>query len=96
MSSKDCLFVMSVGGGDKKLRVSENLVDAIDFAVSVGANVTGIVGREGGYLKSVTGKCIVVPTVDPNGITFQVEGFQALVSHPNLKPKKAKWESMPS
>src|SRR5580658_8638862 len=46
---KDALFIMSVGGGDLERDISPNLVSAIQLAQDVGARVTGIVGRDGGY-----------------------------------------------
>ena len=49
LNSKDCLFILSVGGGNKERNVSTNLIEAIDLAKEVGAKVTGIVGRDGGY-----------------------------------------------
>ena len=32
LSAKDCLFILSVGGGDKEKNVSLNLIEAIDLA----------------------------------------------------------------
>src|SRR5580658_3681529 len=49
LGSKDCLFILSVGGGDLERDISPNLVSAIQLAQDVGARVTGIVGRDGGY-----------------------------------------------
>ena len=43
LNSKDCLFILSVGGGDKEKNVSPNLIEAIELAREVGARVTGIV-----------------------------------------------------
>jgi D-sedoheptulose 7-phosphate isomerase len=96
LNSKDCLFILSVGGGNKEKNVSPNLVEAIDFAQSVGAEITGIVGRDGGYTKKHSQSCIVIPTVNPNSVTPHAESFQTviwhlLVSHPNLKSNTTKW-----
>jgi D-sedoheptulose 7-phosphate isomerase len=96
LNNKDCLFILSVGGGDKEKNVSPNLVEAIDYARSVGAEITGIVGRDGGYTKNHSPSCIVVPTVNVNSVTPHSESFQAiiwhlLVSHPNLKANSTKW-----
>ena len=49
LNSKDCLFILSVGGGFKDRNVSANLIEAINLAKQVGARVTGIVGRDDGY-----------------------------------------------
>ena len=66
LNSKDCLFILSVGGGNKEKNVSPNLIDAIDLAKSVGARVTGIVGRDGGYTAENADICLIVPTVNPS------------------------------
>jgi D-sedoheptulose 7-phosphate isomerase len=95
-NSKDCLFILSVGGGDKIKNVSPNLIKAIDLAKEVGARVTGIVGRDGGYTAINANVCLIVPTVNPDTVTPHAESFQAviwhlLVSHPNLKTNSTKW-----
>jgi D-sedoheptulose 7-phosphate isomerase len=99
INSKDCVFVLSVGGGDRDLHISENLVAAMDLAKHVGAQVVGIAGRDGGYLAQVADACIVVPTISKANVTTQVEGFQALlwhliVCHPVLESATPKWESV--
>jgi D-sedoheptulose 7-phosphate isomerase len=96
ISSKDCLFILSVGGGDKEKNVSPNLIEAIDLAKEVGARVTGIVGRDGGYTAQNADVCLVVPTVNPGTVTPHSESFQTviwhlIVSHPKLKSNPTKW-----
>ena len=96
LNSKDCLFILSVGGGNKQKNVSPNLIDAIDLAKSVGARVTGIVGRDGGYTAENADICLIVPTVNPSTVTPHSESFQTviwhlLVSHPKLKANPTKW-----
>ena len=96
LNAKDCLFVLSVGGGNKDKNVSPNLMEAIDLAKQVGARVTGIVGRDGGYTAQNADICLVVPTVNPSTVTPHSESFQAviwhlLVSHPKLKSNPTKW-----
>ena len=96
LNSKDCLFILSVGGGDKDKNVSPNLIEAIDLAKEVGARVTGIVGRDGGYTALNANVCLIVPTVNPDTVTPHTESFQAiiwhlLVSHPKLKTNSTKW-----
>ena len=96
LNSKDCLFILSVGGGDKDKNVSPNLIEAIDLAKEVGARVTGIVGRDGGYTALNANVCLIVPTVHPDTVTPHAESFQAviwhlLVSHPKLKTNSTKW-----
>jgi len=98
LSRKDALFVMSVGGGNLEKNISTNLVEAIKHAKMVGARVTGIVGRDGGYTAQAADVCVIIPTVNPDTITPHSEAFQAviwhlLVSHPLLKASQTKWES---
>ena len=96
ITSKDCLFILSVGGGNKEKNVSPNLIEAIDLAKEVGARVTGIVGRDGGYTAKNADVCLVVPTVNTNTVTPHSESFQTviwhlMVSHPKLKSNPTKW-----
>ena len=99
LSAGDALFVMSVGGGDLQRNISPNLVYAIQLAKKVGAKVTGIVGRDGGYTAQAADACVIVPTVSTETLTPHTEAFQAviwhlLVSHPLLQERQAKWESV--
>ena len=94
----DLVFVLSVGGGDMEKNISPNLVAALKFAKQVGAMVTGIVGRDGGFTAQVADACVIVPTVNPESVTPHSEALQAviwhlLVSHPRLKSNSTKWES---
>jgi D-sedoheptulose 7-phosphate isomerase len=96
LNSKDCLFILSVGGGDKQHGVSANLCDAIDYGKSVGAKITGIVGRDGGHTARNADVCLVVPTVNtatvtPHSESFQVVIWHLMVSHPDLKSNPTKW-----
>jgi D-sedoheptulose 7-phosphate isomerase len=96
LTTKDCLFILSVGGGDKEKNVSPNLIEAIDLAKEVGARVTGIVGRDGGYTAENADVCLVVPTVNRGTVTPHSESFQTviwhlMVSHPKLKSNSTKW-----
>ena len=98
LGPKDALFILSVGGGDLEKNISPNLVEALKLAKTVGAKVTGIVGRDGGYTAKVADVCVIIPTVNPETITPHSEAFQAvvwhlLVSHPKLKANATKWES---
>lgn len=99
LKSDDALFVFSVGGGNLEKNVSPNLVRALQYAKTVGAKVLGVVGRDGGYTAKVGDAVCIVPTVNPDAVTPHAEAFQAviwhlLVSHPALKAKQAKWESV--
>jgi D-sedoheptulose 7-phosphate isomerase len=98
LSAKDALFIMSVGGGNLEKNISPNLVTALQHGKNVGAKITGIVGRDGGYTAQVADACVIVPTVNTENITPHSEAFQAvvwhlLVSHPKLKANQTKWES---
>jgi len=97
LNAKDALFVLSVGGGNLEKNISPNLVLALELAQQVGAKVTGVVGRDGGYTAKVAQACVVIPVVNPETITPHTEAFQAviwhlLVSHPKLKANQTKWE----
>ncbi len=99
LNSKDCLFILSVGGGNLEKNVSPNLVAAMQLAKQVGARIIGIVGKDGGYTAKVADACVIVPTVNPNNVTPHSEAFQAVVwhlfvSHPDLKVNQTKWESV--
>lgn len=94
----DAIFIFSVGGGNLEKNISPNLVEALKYAKTVGAKVTGVVGRDGGYTAKVADACVVIPTVNPDTVTPHSEAFQAvvwhlLVSHPKLKVNQTKWES---
>ena len=98
LNSKDAIFIFSVGGGNLEKNISPNLVNALKYAKEVGAKITGIVGRDGGYTAQVADACVIIPTVNPENITPHSEAFQAvlwhlLVSHPKLKQNQTKWES---
>jgi D-sedoheptulose 7-phosphate isomerase len=96
LNAKDCLFILSVGGGNKEKNVSPNLIEAVDLAKEVGARVTGIVGRDGGYTAQNADVCLIVPTVNSGTVTPHSESFQTvvwhlMVSHPKLKSNPTKW-----
>jgi D-sedoheptulose 7-phosphate isomerase len=99
LSARDALFIMSVGGGNVEKNISSNLVCAIQLAKKVGAKVTGVVGRDGGFTARAADACVIVPTVNAETITPHSEAFQALiwhllVSHPLLKENQTKWEAV--
>ena len=99
LGARDCILVLSVGGGNVEKNVSPNLVSALQLAKAVGARVIGIVGKDGGYTAKVADARVIVPTVNPNNVTPHSEAFQAVVwhlfvSHPDLKVNQTKWESV--
>ena len=98
ITSSDCVFVFSVGGGSSERNISTNVIEAIKVAKQVGAKVVGVVGRDGGYTAQVADVCVVIPSIDSSLVTPHTEAFQAviwhlLVSHPDLQVSPPKWES---
>lgn len=96
LNNLDCLLVLSVGGGDMEKNVSVNLIRAVDYARGCGADIVGIVGRDGGYVAKSATACVIVPTIDSLLVTPLAESFQAViwhlfVSHPALKLNQTKW-----
>jgi D-sedoheptulose 7-phosphate isomerase len=98
LKSTDMVMVFSVGGGSLEKNISPNLVTALNYARQVGATITGIVGRDGGYTAQMADAVVLIPVVNPEGITPHTEAFQAvvwhmIVTHPALKQRSGKWES---
>ena len=96
LNSRDCLFIFSVGGGDKERNVSVNLCEAIDYGRTVNCKILGITGRDGGYTGQMADICLIVPTINSQTVTPHAESFQSiiwhlLVSHPDLKSNATKW-----
>ena len=96
LSSIDMIFVFSVGGGNIKKKVSMNIVNAINYAISVKAKIGGILGRDGGYTFSKSKNCVLIPVDNPKHITPISESLQALVwhliiSHPLIRQNQTKW-----
>jgi D-sedoheptulose 7-phosphate isomerase len=99
LKNTDMVFVLSVGGGDLERNVSPNLVRALQYAKDVRARICGIAGRNGGFTATVADVCIIVPTISAETVTPHAEAFQAviwhlLVSHPLLRAREMKWESL--
>lgn len=97
LSANDAIFVLSVGGGVGQ--VSAPIIQAVEWAKTVGATILGIVGRTGGVTAERGTTVILVPTVNTHTVTPHTEEFQSillhlLVSHPLLKITEAKWESL--
>ncbi len=97
-SPVDALLILSVGGGNKALNVSANLVAAIEWAKAIGVKVYGIVGRDGGFTATAADEIVIIPPLFADRVTPHTEGMAAvvwhlLVSHPALQLKATKWES---
>lgn len=94
----DVVFVFSVGGGNAEKNISANIVEGLKTAKAAGAKVIGVVGRDGGYTRTVADACVLIPTVNSETITPHTEAFHAvvwhlIVTHPDLKKNAMKWES---
>jgi D-sedoheptulose 7-phosphate isomerase len=99
LQSGDTVLVFSVGGGNIEKNISPNLVVALQYARQCGAQIAGIVDRDGGDTAQMADICVLIPPVAPQAITPQNESFQALiwhliVTHPRLKLVEDKWESI--
>jgi len=99
LNDRDALFVFSVGGGNKELNVSANIVHALEYAKKRGTKILGVVGRVDGYTAKVADACLVIPTVNSETITPHAESFQVaiwhlIVSDPRMKMRENKWEGM--
>jgi D-sedoheptulose 7-phosphate isomerase len=99
LGASDSLLIFSVGGGSSEKNVSLNLVRAIELAGQVGAKVFGVVGKDGGATKRAAQACVVIPPLYADRITPHTEGLAAvvwhlLVSHPALKRRATRWESV--
>ena len=91
-------MVLSVGGGNREMNVSVNLVRALEYAKEVGAGICGIVGRDGGFTAQVADVCVIVPSVNPQTVTPMAESFQAvvwhlIVTHPDTQVGEMKWRN---
>ena len=87
---------MSVGGGNKKAKVSVNLIKAIDLAIKRKVKIFGIIGKKNGYAYLKGDDVILIPKTDKRFITPLSESFQSiilhcLVTHPILQSKSTKW-----
>ncbi|MYC69272.1 MAG: SIS domain-containing protein [Gemmatimonadetes bacterium] len=94
LNEKDLILVLSVGGGNRPLNTSVNLVVALEYAKEVGAKICGIVGRDGGFTAQVADACAIVPTVDlvtPLTESFQAVIWHLIVSHPEVQVERTKW-----
>ena len=96
LNSKDAIFILSVGGGNLKKKISVNIVEAIKFAKRKNSKILGIVGKKDGYTYNNADIAIHIPNSVANLVTPISESYQAiiwhcLVSHPILQQNKTKW-----
>jgi D-sedoheptulose 7-phosphate isomerase len=78
-SDKDCLIVLSVGGGTDY--VSLNLVRCLEHARGIGSTILSIVSRDGCKSKELSDCCILIPIVDDKRITPHAEEWQIILLH---------------
>lgn len=100
-TSKDALFVLSVGGGTYE--VSLPITHAVQYFYKLNpafstlgktADIYGIVGRDGGVTKTYGKHVVLIPT--SSRVTPHTEGWQSvvlhcIVSHPDLQRNPTKW-----
>jgi len=75
----DMILIFSVGGGSENTSV--NLVQAVDHAKFVGAQVLGVVSRDGGHTLRHADACLLIPPQAEDTVTPLAEAFQAVVWH---------------
>ena len=96
LSSKDAIFIFSVGGGNIKKKVSVNLIEAIKLCKKRRGKVLGIVGKKNGYTYK-KGDAVLNIEINQSKLTTPIsEAMQAvvwhcLVSQPILQKNKTKW-----
>lgn len=85
LKKNDVLVAFSVHGGSgsptKGKKWSQNIPMALELAKKRGAKIVGFSGDTGGVLKKMADACVVVPTVNKDTITPQVEGFHVVLDH---------------
>ena len=96
LNSKDAIFILSVGGGNLKKKVSVNLIEAIKLAKKKNSKILGIVGKKNGYTYKNGHAVINVEVKNQKYMTPISEAMQAviwhcLVSQPLLQKNKTKW-----
>lgn len=96
IKSKDALLIFSVGGGNKKKKISINLIKAINLAKKKKLKIFSIVGKRDGYAHKKSDISILVGAKSKKFLTPVAESLQAyiwhcLVSHSKLQINKTKW-----
>lgn len=96
VSKRDALLIFSVGGGDIKKKVSENIVRAIKYAKNQRSKILSIVGRSEGYAGKNSDISIIIPNINKKNVTPHSEAYQSviwhmIISHPKIKQYKTKW-----
>ena len=92
----DCLFVLSVGGGNKEANVSVNLINAMNLFIDTSGKILSITGKEFGFAQGIADINLHIPIANEERITPHSESFQSVVlhllaSHPKLQERKTTW-----
>ena len=95
-NKKDLVFVMSVGGGNLKKKVSHNISKAIIYSKKNKIKIIGIVGKKNGDTYKYADNLHLVKLDDEKLITPITESMQPLIWHmivsdPNIQENKTKW-----
>ena len=90
------MLIFSVGGENKKKKVSINIINAIKLAKTKKSKIISIVGKNDGFAYNNSNVCIFVNSKNKNLVTPVSESFQTiiwhlLVSHPKLQINPTKW-----
>ncbi len=96
INKNDCIFVLSVGGGNLKKKVSVNIIKCIDYALKNKIKILGITARDGGYAYKKSTHVLKLPNTNKEFVTPFAESMQSvilhyLVSSKKLKKNKTKW-----
>jgi D-sedoheptulose 7-phosphate isomerase len=95
-SKNDILFILSVGGGNLKKKVSVNLINAMKYARNMKGKIISIVSSRKSFANKNSDISISVPDLYKKRVTPHTESIQALiwhlmVSNSKLKVNKTKW-----
>jgi len=96
LCNKDAIFIFSVGGGDLKLNISVNLIEAIKLAKKKRSKIFSVVGKKSGYAYKNSDISIEIPVKNKKLITPISEAMQGviwhfLVSDKRLQKNVTKW-----
>jgi D-sedoheptulose 7-phosphate isomerase len=88
LTPNDMVFVLSVGGGGE--HVSQNIVQALNYAIAIRCPILGIVGSPDGMTAKTANACLIILDLDEDTVTPYTESFQSvilhlLVTHPGLR-----------